>query len=204
MPLKGVRIRRAPFGAKEMIEESLIARCLKEEPKAQYELYRALYGQMMSVCSRYERNRQDALDRVNQGFLKILTNLSKRRPEVPFELWTRRIMINTVIDNHRHEKPRKETEQLDAPLDEGTLTEVNDYLKQMDADAFGELLLRVPEMSRKVFNLFAIDGFAHHEIARMLGISEGTSKWHVSHARQVMQTAIARLAAPAMAKTAIR
>ncbi|HRD53402.1 MAG TPA: sigma-70 family RNA polymerase sigma factor [Flavobacteriales bacterium] len=184
-----------------MIEESLIARCLKEEPKAQYELYRALYGQMVAICSRYERNRDDALDRVNQGYLKILTNLGKRRPEVPFELWTRRIMINTVIDNHRHEKQRREHESLDAPLDESTLVEVNDYLKQMDAEAFAALLARVPDMSRKVFNLFAIDGFGHQEIAAMLGISEGTSKWHVSHARQVLQTAIARLATPAMAKT---
>ncbi len=177
-----------------MIHESLIERCLKREPKAEYELYRALYGQMMAICSRYERNRDDALDRMNQGFLKILTNLGKRRPEVPFELWTRRIMINTVIDSHRQEKQRRETESLDAPLDESALTDVNDYLKQMDADAFAELLERVPDMSRRVFNLFAIDGYGHQEIATMLGISEGTSKWHVSHARQVLRQAIARLA----------
>lgn len=184
-----------------MVDESLIARCLKEEPKAQYELYRALYGQMMAISSRYERNRQDALDRVNQGFLKILTHLGKRRPEVPFELWTRRIMINTVIDNHRHEKQRKAAEQLDAPLEENALTEVNDYLGQMDTEAFAELLARVPDMSRRVFNLFAIDGYPHQEIARMLGISEGTSKWHVNHARQVLQRSIARAAA-ANVKTA--
>lgn len=200
----GVRVRRAPFGAKEMIDEKLIARCIKQEPKAQYALYRALYGQMMAICSRYERNRQDAQDRMNQGFLKILSNLDKRRPEVPFELWTRRIMINTVIDNHRQEKQRRDVESLDAPLDEDTLSEVNDYLKQMNADAFSDLLACVPDMSRRVFNLFAIDGFAHQEIAQMLGISEGTSKWHVSHARQVMQQSIARLATrSAPVKTAL-
>ena len=53
---------------------------------------------MMAICGRYERNKQDAVARMNQGFLKILTNLHTRRPEIPFELWTRRIMINTVID----------------------------------------------------------------------------------------------------------
>lgn len=189
---------------KRMVDAALIARCIKQEPKAQYALYRALYAPMMAICSRYERNRDDALDRLNQGFLKILSNLEKRRPEVPFELWTRRIMINTVIDNHRQGKQRREMESLDAPLDEGTHSEVNDYLNQMDAEAFADLLKRVPEMSRRVFNLFAIDGFAHNEIAQMLGISEGTSKWHVSHARQVLQHAIARLAAPAMAKTVSR
>ncbi|MFN6179036.1 MAG: RNA polymerase sigma factor [Flavobacteriales bacterium] len=187
-----------------MIPDTLIARCIREEPKAQYELYRALYGQMMAICCRYERNKQDAVARMNQGFLKILTSLDKRRPEVPFELWTRRIMINTVIDEYRKDRQRKASESLDASLDESTLVEVNDYLRHMEADAFAELLQRVPDMSRKVFNLFAIDGFGHQEIAQMLGISEGTSKWHVSNARQTLQQAIAQLAGQTTAKTAIR
>jgi RNA polymerase sigma-70 factor (ECF subfamily) len=186
-----------------MIDDALIERCLRQEPKAQSALYRALYGQMMSICCRYERNKQDAVDRMNQGFLKILTSLDKRRPEVPFELWTRRIMINTVIDEYRKDRQRKEAESLDAPVDEGTLTEVNEYLHRMDAEAFAALLDRVPEMSRRVFNLFAIDGYAHGEIAEQLGISEGTSKWHVSHARQVLQQAIARLAATTTVKNAM-
>lgn len=187
-----------------MIPDTLIARCIREEPKAQYELYRALYGQMMAICCRYERNKQDAVARMNQGFLKILTSLDKRRPEVPFELWTRRIMINTVIDEYRKDRQRKASENLDASLDDSTLVEVNDYLRHMEADAFAELLQRVPDMSRKVFNLFAIDGFGHQEIAQMLGISEGTSKWHVSNARQTLQQAIAQLAGQTTAKTAIR
>ncbi len=191
-------------GHNGMVTESLIERCRREEPKAQYELYRALYGQMMAICGRYERNKQDAVARMNQGFLKILTNLDKRRPEVPFELWTRRIMINTVIDEFRKERQRKATETLDGSLDDGTLVEVNDYLRHMEADAFAELLQRVPDMSRKVFNLFAVDGFGHQEIAQMLGISEGTSKWHVANARQTLQKAIAQLAGQTTAKTAIR
>lgn len=185
-----------------MVDQSLIDRCIREEPKAQYELYRLLHGRMMAICSRYERNQQDAVDRMNQGFLKILTNLHKRRPEVPFEAWMRRIMINTVIDNHRKERQRKAEETLDAPVDEGQLSEVNDYLRHMEAEAFAALLRQVPDMSRRVFNLFAIDGYAHHEIAAMLSISEGTSKWHVSHARQVLQRAIAQLAAARTVKTA--
>ncbi|HRH37801.1 MAG TPA: sigma-70 family RNA polymerase sigma factor [Flavobacteriales bacterium] len=165
-------------------------------------MYRALYPQMMAICSRYERNKQDAVARVNQGFLKILTNLNKRRSEVPFELWTRRIMINTVIDDHRQQRQRKEQESLDAPLDNASSAEANEYLRHMEADAFAALLERVPEMSRKVFNLFAIDGYPHQEIAELLGISEGTSKWHVSHARQVLQQALLQKARATM-KTAL-
>jgi len=182
------------LSAHRMVQETLIARCIREEPKAQYELYRALYGMMMSICSRYERNRQDATARMNQGFLKILQNIGKKRPEVPFDPWARRIIINTVIDGFRQERERKANETMDKEM--GTLphAEVNDYLQHMEAEAFAAMLLRVPTMSRNVFNLFAIDGFAHAEIAQMMGISEGTSKWHVSNARGILQQAIAQLA----------
>ncbi len=185
-----------------MVPQSLIDRCLREEPKAQYELYQALYGHMMAICSRYERNKEDALDRMNQGFLKILTHLAKRRLEVPFEAWMRRIMINTVIDAYRNERERKAHETLEDPPDAMILTEANGYLQEMEAEAFAELLRRVPDMSRRVFNLFAIDGFTHAEIATLLGISTGTSKWHVSHARQQLQQAILRQAHATAAKTA--
>lgn len=185
-----------------MVTQELIDRCIGGETKAQYELYRVLHGRMMAICSRYERNKQDAVDRMNQGFLKILTHLEQRRPEVPFEPWMRRIMINTVIDNHRKERPRKEAESLDTPIDDGVLHEVNDYLRSMEAEAFADLLRQVPDMSRRVFNLFAIDGYAHQEIAELLQISVGTSKWHVAHARQVLQKAIAQLAHAHAVKTA--
>jgi RNA polymerase sigma-70 factor (ECF subfamily) len=74
----------------------------------------------------------------------------------------------------------------------------------MEAEAFAELLLRLPPMSRNVFNLFAIDGFAHKEIAELMGISEGTSKWHVSHARSILQQAITAQAAAHTINASIR
>ena len=87
---------------------------------------------------------------------------------------------------------------------EGDGTDINDYLKHMEAEAFADLLTRVPTMSRTVFNLFAIDGFSHAEIAEMLGLSEGTTKWHVSHARTVLRSAIAGEALARTEKTASR
>jgi len=176
-----------------MVSETLIARCARQESKAQYELYRALYGMMMGICSRYERNRQDATARMNQGFMKILTQLHTRRPEVPFEAWARRVMINTVIDTFRQEKERRAHEVIGPPPEDHGSRDVNAFLAQMEAEAFAELLMRVPPMSRNVFNLFAIDGFGHQEIAAMLGISEGTSKWHVANARAILQRALAAL-----------
>lgn len=176
-----------------MVTEALIARCREHDRKAQYEMYRALYGMMMGICSRYERDRQEATARMNQGFMKILTQLDRRRPEVPFEAWARRIMINTVIDAFRRDKQRRELESGEPPQDQSGDPQVNDYLAHMEAEAFAQLLTRVPTMSRNVFNLFAVDGYAHHEIAQMLGISEGTSKWHVSNARSILQRALGAL-----------
>ena len=186
------------------MEQTLIARCIRKDAKAQYELYRALYPMMMSVCTRYERNKQDAVAMMNAGFLKILDRISERRPEVPFEPWARRIVINTVIDAFRNTRQRKAVESLDEEMDGTNASEVNEYLQHMEAEAFAELLLRVPPMSRNVFNLFAIDGHSHAEIAQLLDISEGTSKWHVNHARGVLQRALAELAHSSTQKVALR
>lgn len=185
-----------------MVDEKLIARCIREEPKAQYELYRAIYSTLMAICSRYERNRQDATAKMNQGFLKILTGLGSKRQEVPFEYWARRIMINTVIDDHRKERERKSVETMAPRMEDVDISNVNEFLAHMEAEDFAALLDRVPPMSRKVFNLFAIDGYPHAEVATLLGISEGTSKWHVSNARSILQQAIAARAVPV--KSSIR
>ena len=198
-PLPGV-----PFRTSQMVTEALIARCVRKEPKAQYELYRALHAQMLSICSRYEHNKQDACARMNQAFLKILENIDRRRPEVPFMPWARRIVINTVIDEFRRSRDRKSHEKLDAPIKETAMIDVNEYLSHIEAEAFADLLLKVPPMSRNVFNLHVIDGFTHAEIAVLLEISEGTSKWHVSNARSVLQNAIARIALKTTPLTASR
>ena len=187
-----------------MINESIIAGCVRKDPKAQYELYRALYPVMMSICTRYERDRQEAAATMNQGFLKILENVGSRRPDVPFEPWARRIVINTVIDAHRRNKERRAKESADIQGHEPDGADINDYLKHMEAEAFAVLLTSVPLMSRTVFNLFAIDGFSHAEIAEMLGLSEGTTKWHVSHARHVLRNAISTEALARTVKTVSR
>ena len=186
------------------MDRTLIDRCIRKEAKAQYELYKALYPMMMSVCSRYERNKQDAVSSMNAGFMKILDGIGDRRPEVPFEAWARRIIINTVIDAFRSSKHRKSVESLDETVEDVQATDANDYLRNMEAESFADLLLRVPPMSRNVFNLFAIDGHAHKEIAEMLDISEGTSKWHVNNARCILQRALAELAHSSTRKAVLR
>jgi RNA polymerase sigma-70 factor (ECF subfamily) len=92
-----------------IVDQELIQLCKKEDRRAQFNLYKQCYGILMAVCLRYERNKEDAEELVNMGFLKIVTKLDKYNSSIPFEAWIRRIMINTVIDEFRRRKKEQET-----------------------------------------------------------------------------------------------
>jgi RNA polymerase sigma factor (sigma-70 family) len=143
----------------------------------------------MAVCLRYCSNREDAEALLNQGFFKIITNLEKYHSEVPFGSWIARIMVNTIIDEFRRDKKRRENM---SPADISEIrhfeeVDLNEAAKELDAEALRKMIQRLPDMSRKVFNLYAIEGYSHKEIGEMLNMSDGTSKWHVSFARKSLQ-----------------
>ncbi len=147
----------------------------------------------MSVCMRYEKDDDSAKDLLNQGFLKVLTNLKKYKDDVPFEPWIKRIMINVVIDNYRKNTKYKEqiwTEE-NEKLEYLSNDSVNNYAdEQFSAEDLEQMIRSLPEASQKIFNLYAIDGYNHKEIADMLNISDGTSKWHLSFARKKLKEMI--------------
>ncbi len=144
---------------------------------------------MMAICWRYANSKEQAKELVNLGFLKVLLNLKKYKPGVPFELWLRRVVINEVIDQLRKNKKYKEVievrEEQDLPkiqveVEEDSLqTERIDWIKTKTKD--------LPNVTGRVFNLYAFDGYKHQEIAQMLNISEGTSQWHYSIAKQKLR-----------------
>ena len=155
---------------------------------AQAELYKHAYPQLMSICRRYAKDDLDARGLLNQGFLKILTNLDRKKADVPFIAWAKRITINTIISEFRKDKLRMEKqEQMEEQKLENHSVSWNTIGEKIEAEVLQLMLDRLPEASRKVFNLFASDGYSHKEISDMLGISEGTSKWHVSAARKDLQ-----------------
>jgi RNA polymerase sigma factor (sigma-70 family) len=175
------------------IEQELIRQCIDKERKAQFALYKQLYSFLMSICIRYCNNREDAQSLLNLGYLKLLNNLEKYRQEIPFGLWTRRLMINTIIDEYRKNKKEKELleyHDFTDRSDDESLTEVNDAVKRMDVQEIQNHIDKLPNVSKKVFNLFVVDGYGHKEIAEMLGITEGTSKWHLNNAREKLKEMI--------------
>jgi RNA polymerase sigma-70 factor (ECF subfamily) len=170
------------------IQPQLIALCIKQDRKAEYELYKLTYSYLMSICMRYSRDKDSASGALNMGYLKILNNLKTYRPEIPFKAWIRRIMVNTLIDEYRKNKrEREKVTYVEEYYDSSDFSEVNEALARIDYKHLLDQINILPDATKKVFNLFAIDGFSHKEIGELLGISEGTSKWHLNAARQKLK-----------------
>ena len=176
------------------IELDLITACINRERRAEYELYKLTYSYLMSICIRYTNNREEAEEVLNTGFLKILNNLTKYRTEIPFKIWMRKVMVNTLIDAYRKEKSRNEQiKYVEKYIETSDFSDVNSALTKMNTEQIYTMIKKLPPMSQKVFNLYAIDGFAHKEIAEMLDMSEGTSKWHLSFSRQQLKEMITKM-----------
>ena len=173
------------------IQPQLIALCIKQDRKAEYELYKLSYSYLMSICMRYSRDKDSASEALNAGYLKILKNLESYRPEIPFKAWIRRIMVNTLIDEYRKNKrEREKVTYVEEYFESANFSDVNEALSKINCKQIFEEIGKLPEATKKVFNLFIIDGYSHKEIGEMLDISEGTSKWHLNSARQRLKTYI--------------
>lgn len=169
---------------------NIIEEVQRGNSQAEYRLYRLCFPVLMGICTRYRNNHDEALAMVNEGFLKIIDNIDSYRPQQPFEAWIRRIMVNTLIDDfRRHHRYREKIQLQDFQdfHDDPGLIDFNQAELDFNAAELETMIHQLPPMSRKVFNLIAIDGYSHKEISELLGISEGTSKWHLSFARKKLQ-----------------
>ena len=150
-------------------------------------LYQAFYGFAMGICLRYAGNRYEAAEILNTGFLKVMTNIDKYDTAKPFKAWLGRIMMNASIDYYRANLKVAYTEDLDTADDIG-ISEI--ATTKLNYDELLQMVQKLPEAYRTVFNLFAIDGYTHEEIGEMLGINPGTSKSNLHKARQKLQKMI--------------
>ena len=174
-----------------MIEAKVIRDCINRDRRAEYLLYKQSFPVLVKVCYRYTSNKDDALDFVNRGFLKILNNLDKYDFEHPYEAWIRRIMVNVIIDEFRKNKAYKEnvrmTEHEDLAAFNSKTYAINEGEKNLLAAEVMEMIQQLPPMAKQVLNLNVFDGFSHKEIGELLGISEAASKWHLFNARNLLK-----------------
>lgn len=162
----------------------LIGGCLKQDRKCQKMLYKAFYGFSMGICLRYAGNRDEAAEVMNQGFFKVFTRIESYDSAKPFKAWLGRIMVNTSIDYYRSNLKMAYTDDLDKAehISDGEFADRN--LRYEDLLA---MVQKLPQAYRTVFNLFAIEGYTHEEIAELLGINTGTSKSNLHKARQKLK-----------------
>ena len=175
------------------IDQSLLKKCIKGDEKAYYTLYKLCFSILMSVCVRYFRNKEESAPVLNKAFLRITQNLSKYDETAPFDRWIKRIMINTIINEYKSQKNNK---SLFVPTDfDSTHTKFDNYslneiVQQIDVDHIKSFIHQLPVSQKEVFNLYVIDGYSHKEIANLMDIPLGTSKWLLAEARKKLKVMI--------------
>jgi RNA polymerase sigma-70 factor (ECF subfamily) len=168
-----------------MDDATLIIECVNGNPRAQRLLFDKFARKMFSVCLRYAKNEEQAEDVLQDGFVKVFGKLKDFKSEGSLEGWIRRIMVNTALD-----QIRKNNKQLgDTNIDDvGYKIENNDFIvENMMADDLMKMVQAMPDGYKVFFNMFAIEGYSHSEIADTLGISENTSKSQYSRARAYLR-----------------
>jgi len=165
--------------------EKLWQKCCLQDRRAQEQLYNYFSKKMFTICMRYAHTTLEAEDILQNGFVKIFTKNNLYDGTGSLEGWMKRIMVNTAIETYRKNQG-KYTEQIDEiePLEAASSYSA-------DQTGYKDLLSLIQELPigyRTIFNLYAIEGYSHKEIAKLLAISEGNSKSQLSRARQWLQT----------------
>lgn len=170
-----------------MTEREIIQGCIKEDRGCQQELFLRYSGKMLAVCVRYTRHKMEAEDILQDAFVKIFDNIHKFGFKGSFEGWIRRIVINTALKNYN--KKSFTQEQIGLENQPEFAEEPTSYATLQQQELL-RLISRLPEGYRLVFNLYAIEGYNHKEIADMLGIRESTSRSQLVKARKMLQSMI--------------
>lgn len=172
-------------------DEELLKGCLRKDRKFQEMLYKKYAKKMYAICQTYVPDKAVAQDILQDGFVKVFTKINTFSPDNSLEGWIRRIITNTAIDYFRQGKKLHRFIE----LAEHHSQEVSDDAvnRQINVDEILYYLDKLPEGARVIFNLYAIEGYSHKEIAERLEISEGTSKSQFSRARTIIKTYLSGL-----------
>lgn len=173
-----------------MTEEILISGCLQNHPSAQRELYNRFSPKMLSVCYRYAQNREDAEDMLQEGFIKVFTQIHTFQNKGAFEGWIRRIVVHTCINFlKKHKKFSDSVDLIHANtlhIKEETIPSI------MQAKQVVECIRLLPLGYRTVLNLYAIEGYSHKEIADMLDIEESTSRSQYTRSKAMLENILVK------------
>jgi RNA polymerase sigma-70 factor (ECF subfamily) len=173
------------------INDDLIGGCLRNERRAQESLYKKYCGAMLTLCISYVKNEEDAIEVLQDGFLKVFQQINRfDSSKSTIYTWIRTIILRTAIDFLRKRNQKQESVEWKETYDPAISAEA---VQRMSSEEILYLLHKLPETTRAVFNLYVVEGFNHREIGELLQISEGTSKWHLSEARKNLGKSLQKL-----------
>jgi RNA polymerase sigma factor (sigma-70 family) len=168
----------------------IINECASGNVRAQEKLYRMFAPKMFGVCLRYSKDRTEAEDNLQEGFMKVFSHIKSFRHEGSFEGWVRRIMVNTSIKKYRKQHVIYPVEDMTS-FEPVELPE--EIMAKIGADELMVIIQQLPPRYRMVFNLFVLEGMNHQEISETMNISVGTSKSNLARARAILQRQVLEL-----------
>ncbi|MCL2596106.1 MAG: RNA polymerase sigma factor [Paludibacter sp.] len=167
----------------ERSDNELITACKGDEMWAKKALYERFAPLMLSICTRYCGNRETARDVLQDAFIKVFTKIKDFKAEGSFEGWLRRIAVTTSLEKMR----RRREISLEESLNETIESEDYSIFEKLSADDLHRMISELPQMCRVVFNLYAVEGYSHKEIAQMINIKEITSRSYFFRAREILK-----------------
>lgn len=170
-------------------EDELVKGCLQNDRRSQKQLFDLFFSDMMLVCMRYARDEDDAQEILQMGFIKVFAKIKMFNGEGSLRGWIQSIMIRTAIDHYR--RRQRETRMVTYELENHDQNEEAIAEITLSAEDIMLTIQQLPHTHRTVFNLFALEGYSHKEIADLVGITEGTSKWYLCEARKLLKKMIA-------------
>ena len=166
-------------------DKQLVEACIREERVAQRELYEQFAARLFAIACRYMKDRDEAQDVLQDSFVKIFKNLDSFRFDCPLEAWMKRIVINTALKAIQ-KKGQMPSIDIDEYHGEFEHNSGNMGLENLKMETLMGMVQELPEGCRMVFNLYALEGYKHHEIANILNITDGTSKSQFSRAKSLL------------------
>ena len=173
-----------------MTEEAILQGCLGNDAAAQKELYNRYSPKMLAVCYRFGHNREDAEDMLQEGFIKVFSQIHTFRNQGAFEGWIRRIIVHTCINNLK--KNKKFSESVDLIHATSLQMREESVPSIVEAKQVVECIRLLPLGYRTVLNLYAIEGYSHKEISSVLEIEESTSRSQYTRAKQMLEDILVR------------
>lgn len=180
--------------AKTYTLNDLMEGCKAGNGQMQELLYRQTSPKMFAICLRYAKDKMEAEDVLQLGYIKIFKKVSEFKNEGSFEGWMRRIMVNTAIESYRKNLRTLQIVPIEEFYEQNiSCSNQRDILADLGFQDLLKLIQQLSDGYRMVFNMYAIEGYSHKEIAEKLGVSEGTSKSQLSRARAILQQEILKM-----------